>query len=65
MVFPEMRTPETVSSELIDPCDIELNNVKINVERKKTNDGDAVAIRTYVASEHNVGTLINGEAIIL
>ena len=65
MVFPEMRTPETVASELIDPCEIELNNVKINVERRKTNDGDAVAIRTRVASENNVGPLINGETIIL
>ena len=65
MVFPEMRTPETVTSELIDPCEIELNNVKINVEKRKTNDRYAMAFRTRVAFEHNVGPSINGEAVIL
>ena len=66
MVFPEMRTLETVTSELIDPCEVELNNVIIiNLERRKTNDGYAVAIRTRVASEHDVRPSINGEAIIL
>jgi hypothetical protein len=65
MVFSEMRTSETVTPELIDPCEVEMKNVKKYVERRETNDGDAVAVRTRVASEYNVGTSINGEAIIL
>jgi hypothetical protein len=28
MVFPEIRTLETVASESMDPCEVELNNVK-------------------------------------
>jgi hypothetical protein len=35
------------------------------VERRKTNDGDAVAFRTRVVPQHNVAPSINGEAIIL
>ena len=39
--------------------------LKNYVERWKTNDGDAVAIRTRIIYERNVVPLINGEAIIL
>ena len=46
MVFSEMRTSETVTPELIDPCEVELKKCKKYVERRETNDGDAVAIRT-------------------
>lgn len=57
-------TPETVTSEVIDPFHDEISKY-IRWFVVKTNDGETVSSFAIVAAEHNISSFVDGNTVIL
>lgn len=66
IVFPVMTTPETVTSELMEPYTEKIyKTTEYLVRVWLTYHGNAVAVRARITTKHDIGAPVDRETIIL